>query len=666
MSSTPSLPGWRAVTPALGLQPAADAAVDPYLLWAEASQYAGYPSRNEGDSALLPVLAELSGQPVDVHQQAVAAGQGEAFETLFGPAALLPTRPASRFQTLLVRRDGLAALVTLQGQGLLRRWQLGALRGTPAQVAGRALPPITGEGLVRIDTLGVVDDGCCLAHDDFRGPNGKSRFAFVWDQSPRARYAAPWVRLKAPPAGSLPAAYGGELAASDIEALLQAHPQRGEAGERRLYEALGRPDWGQSDRVHGVGVLHLLAGPKRPQLPEEETAPSRSRPIIFVQLPDQAVGDTSGGSIGFYVLDAVRYIVQRTRDLNGGDGWRSTINVSLGSLGGPHDGSSIVEQALDEIVTDHVEPGTDKLRVRIVLAAGNAAGRGLHGVRQVSAAQPGQFHVMVPPDNPLESFVELWPLLDGDVRLEDLHITVCPPGGEALQAAGVGSVRVLTDAQGQVLAGLVFPRVTAQSVGRPMVLLAVRPTRGADDSTPAAPYGAWTITVSSAARTPITVHGWVERNDTVIRRRSPQQTVFLDEVPAGEPGGWLSDDSTLSSLAHGEHTDCVGAYEVQGPSVAPYSSRGPVLNPERPRSLVHGASDTSASLPGIPVPGFYSGTRMRLSGTSAAAPRVARWIADGEHRTQLVDLAPDRTARPGPQSEPKVPAVRYVPEVDIP
>lgn len=635
---------WQPFAAPLGLDLNDELYVDPYLVWAEATGYAGYPDTS--DTAGLPVLLDFT--------SALERAPESALKLLAEPELELALRASrvwgdkSRYHTVFVRQQVLPVLVTLQRLGFLLRFQLGAARGRPVS-AGAGVHNLHIVCGAPIQTLGIVDDGCCLAHGAFRSvekEGHQSRFAFVWDQNPQGPFPLAWLRYNSQYVKSAPV-YGGELSGTVIGNLLEAYPLLGEEGERELYRAIKRGDWGSRDRIHGACVLHALAGKPTylPSPPPSSGFDASTLPIIFVQLPNQTAADTSGGSVGFYVLDAVRYIIQRTVEISHPQtDWSTTINVSLGSLGGPHDGTTIVEYALDEAAS--LNHGA----VRIVLAAGNAAGRNVHAVREVHRKQPGRFDIMVPPGNERESFVELWPQLANGADVDKLRIHVRAPDGSVLRGARVGSIQVLRNRRGVVVASLVFARAVAQGLRGPMILLATRATEIGDGPEDTAPFGVWSVSVESALTAPIAVHAWVERNDTIIRRRSGQRTVFVDEVAPGECGGYLSDDSTLSSIANGEGTVCVGAFEIDRLRVADHSSNGPTLGGVQVKPDMYGASDVSATLSGIACPGFFTGTRARLSGTSAAAPRVARWIAEGADcaKTILLDPGNSTTAKPGP------------------
>ncbi|MGE5118303.1 MAG: hypothetical protein ACM3N6_17615, partial [Betaproteobacteria bacterium] len=343
------------------------------------------------------------------------------------------------------------------------------------------------------------------------------------------------------------------------------------------------------------------------------------------QLPGDTVADASGGSLGVYLLDGARYVVQRTHQVakifgsvTGSVDYRTTLNVSLGSIAGPHDGSSITECALAEMGDDP--------RVRIVLAAGNTAGNRIHAVRRVAMGMPWRLDMLLPADNPRESYVEIW--LPAESALpDDFSVEVTAPDGTCSGPVNVGQVAMLGSA-GNALACLVFARAVAQGTRGTMVLLAVRATGQADAES--APYGCWSIDVSTTLGRPVPVHAWVERNDLIVGRRRPQQTRFVDDG-----SGCIDDDCTLSSVANGANVTVVGAYRRRERAESDYCAHGPVLHQtclDRPEYYAPG--DESASLRGLALPGFFSGTWRRVSGTSVAAPFVTRWIAMGRPTIQ--------------------------------
>lgn len=660
---------------------AQDQRLDAYLVWdlftdfsrhaAPLAGPAGPVRQASGKPARwLPLIAELS-LPADQSLIQLAQDAPDLAE-LFSRWANPADGALSAIQTGIVPESLIAALVRAVAQGRLQCFQLGAPCSRPAP----DLPVPRPARLLRPDEplhiLGVIDDGCCLAHQDFRNASHHSRLLWLWDQAPEASAGDPWQRHADPKLGDhFVPRHGMELSRQGIEKLLQAHPRMGEAAERSLYAALGRGQaWGPPDHTHGARVLHLLAGPAQadPAAPAGEPSPVQAKrppagqpttalPVIFVQLPAHTIADTSGDSLGMQVIDGARYIVGRTLDEAGGQpGWRATLNISLGGIAGPHDGSSLAERALDELARDD--------RVRIVVSAGNAAGgQRIHAERRVSAGYPGDYLVDLPSGQRRDSFVEWW-LPEGEAGMDAFQLTVTPPRGPASVPVSAGEVVTLRDAQGAVVASLVFARRAAQGRHGGLVLLALAPTAAAwspygTAARPTAPAGIWQVQLRSSRERAEPVHAWVERDDVLIGERSPQHTRFEPDSRLPPADQYVNDRCTLSSLAHGLNVVRAGATVMSSNALAAYSSQGPSLDRQLPAREIHYAPvDRSPSMPGRAVAGFYSGSLSSMGGTSAAAPLVARRIVE-TGSASASDSAPQTDAdggalMPGPAAYPVV------------
>lgn len=603
----------------------------------------------------LTLVAELAAPPAEA-LDAMAADKSSGMAALAaalsrwaGPHGL------SAIQTGIVPGALVPALAQAVSKGWLLRFQLGA---PCAQPLAEALAPHPGRPAWlspgTLHTLGMIDDGCCLAHQDFRTAQGHSRLLWLWDQTPDAAAGPHWARHAGAGDWGLKPAYGMELANQRIGALLQSpHTGRlGEAGERALYAAIGRPTWGPPDHTHGARVLHLLAGPA-PLLPEPLPAAASagagpsvaSLPLIFVQLPAQTIADTSGDSLAMHVIDGARYIVARTREAAepGGD-WRSTINISLGGIAGPHDGSSLAEQALDELAAD--------ARVQIVVSAGNAGGdQRIHAQRAVSAAEPGDFFIDLPGGQQQDSFVEFW-LPDGGEAADGWTVTVQPPGQVAAAATvAAGQVACLRQ-DGRAIASVVFARQVAQGLHGTMVLLALAPTAAPPvptGGTPraTAPPGVWQVQLQSRAAQPAEVHAWVERDDVLVGERQPQRTRFALDARQPRDAQYVNDCFTVSTLAHGQRVVAAGALVQATNAMAAYSSQGPRRGMAGALPLQFAPGDRSASQRGLLVPGFFSGQTAVIGGTSAAAPQVARRLVETGSAA-----APDAASMTDPDGRP--------------
>ena len=629
---------------------ARDGRLDAYLVWdlfTGFQRHAGQAgaAAGEGDyGRWLPLVAELA-TPPDEALAAMARAEAPApllaaqLSRWAGPAGL------SAIQTCIVPESMIPVLARAVAQGWLLRFQLGAPCARPTLAPAEAPPGLPDWQVPGpLHTLGIIDDGCCLAHQDFRATQGQSRLLWLWDQTPDAPAGAHWRRHAAQDASlGFAVSYGMELSNPRIVTLLQdpATGRLGEPGERALYAALGRPGWGPPDHTHGARVMHLLAGPSPLSAAASQGAAAGARyddasppvsaarlPIIFVQLPAQTIADTSGDSLAMHVIDGARYIVGRTRDAAPPkDGWLCTINISLGGIAGPHDGSSLAEGALDDLAADP--------RVRVVVSAGNAADRQrVHAQRSVSRQAPGDFFIDLPAGQAQHSFIEWW-LPDAGAAADAWQISVTPPGaGAPMAVVGAGQVSSLRGDGGAPVASLVFARQVAQGLNGTMALLALAPTappKPAAGAPPrsAAPAGVWQVQLRCAADTPAEVHAWIERDDVLVGQRQPQRTRF--ELDARQPrdAQYVNDRLTLSTLAQGRHVVAAGATVQSSNAIAPYSSRGPCRGqPLRQPALHYAPGDRSPSQPGVLVPGFFSGQVAAIGGTSAAAPQVARRLVE--------------------------------------
>ncbi len=601
---------------------AGPAPVDPYLLWALHTRYAGSAPRGNNMLALL----------VEVDRDRMAVGDArQRYMSIGGTTA----DDETTFYSVHVAREKLAELVALAREGAIVRFQLCVPRLWEQGIRLPHLLPIPQvEGA---HTLGVIDDGCCIAHRALR-TGSSSRLLYVWDQGNATVEAQEGERVSGPTTwgvvvgSGLTVWYGSEMTRQTIEEALSDWQSKRE-DERAFYRKIGRPAWGQRGRTHGAGVLHIFCGHggARPVTPPAGATalPSATAPIIFVQLPCLTVADASGGSLGWHVLEAARYIVARTREsvVPGGD-WKTTINISLGGIAGPHDGTSMTEQALDELVARH------EGRVKLIVAAGNAADRRIHARGVASPGHPCTFRVLVPPAQGDESFVEFW--LPTGIE-QHMRFDVQAPRVDAVTVP-LGSAAMLRDEGNRVIACLAFAAKVAQGRNRTMALLAVGGT-AADRDGAAAPYGVWTITVHNDAPTgagdrDARIEAWVERHEVIIGRRGGQRARFV-AGPASD-AVVLDDASTLSSIANGTGTVIVGGYTRSTRRGTRDSSRGPVLGREGEITPDYMAPSSDGTwLRGVRVPGFYSGQTTRMSGTSAAAPRVARMIADDSVSAQV-------------------------------
>jgi subtilisin family serine protease len=189
---------------------------------------------------------------------------------------------------------------------------------TKANQVWESAPGFTGKGVI----VGVVDTGIDWSHPDFMGADGKSRILYTWDQT--------MPTSQKHPAGY---SYGIEWTKAQID-----------AGQCLEMDTVG----------HGTHVSSIIAGDGRGRHQFTGMAPDAN--IILVK---SYLGNAD-------VIDAVSYIFAKAAALNR----PVVINMSFGSQTGPHDGTELLDQALDVLL--------GRSGRAIVASAGNEGGIPIH------------------------------------------------------------------------------------------------------------------------------------------------------------------------------------------------------------------------------------------------------------------------------------------------
>jgi len=187
--------------------------------------------------------------------------------------------------------------------------------------------------------VGIIDTGIDFDHADFKNNDGTTRILYIWDQENNGN----------PPTGY---SYGTEWTSTQINNGQCTQIDDGSHGTHVAGTAVGN---GIADNPFGdyTGIA-----------PESN--------IIFVKGFGNAV-------------DGANYIFTKAQAL----GKPAVINMSLGGHDGPHDGTSLYEQGMTELI------GNGKI---IVAAAGNEGSQNIHlnyqvdynGSASLFAPNPGQ------------------------------------------------------------------------------------------------------------------------------------------------------------------------------------------------------------------------------------------------------------------------------------
>jgi hypothetical protein len=428
-----------------------------------------------------------------------------------------------------------------------------------------------GQGVV----VGIVDFGCDYLHDNFRNPDGSTRILAIWDQTDSS-------------GTNSPAGYGKIYTKPDIDAALQ-HPDP--------YAALGyapRPDgnWGRG--THGTHVMDIAAGNGRgSNVPG--VAPKAD--IVFVEVSasdvlldgPEAVGKSFGDSV--QLLEAIRFIFDFAK------GRPCVINVSLGTNGGPHDGTTLVEDGIDRLINQASNRA-------VVIAASNSFADGIHAAGTVPANGFTDLIWLVPSNDATNNEMEIW--YAGSDRFE---VEVIAPNGSSLVRVGPGQSKALASGSQTVL--LTVNRLADPNNGDNLIDIFLE--RGL-------PIGKWTIRLHGLLVQDGRFHAWIERDD-----------IGQSSFPESQ-----DNSHTIGSISCGHQTVVVGSYDAHKTSLplSFFSSAGPTRD---------GRKKPEVSAPGHAVLAAHSRTGsgvIRKSGTSMASPVVTGIIALmlGEARARGISL----------------------------
>ena len=531
------------------------------------------------------------------------------------------------------------------------------------------LPQDPGEPIV---IVAIIDDGIPFAHRNFAKENGhETRINYCWSQSALDR--------------GNPMLFGQEFTNEQIDDLYRDHD--GDEGE--IYRSAGLAGTPASDQPrphdrrlklpldgmwsHGAHVLDSLAG-HPPGHPHGEEARVH---IIAVDLPAMAACETSGFGKDTFLLAAMHYIFDRAdriaRQYAAADQpVPLVINLSYGHSSGPHDGTGILEAAFDELITARRDAGHP---TQLVMPSGNMFLHSTHGVvtKDMLDRNNDTFEIqwIVPPEDRTSSFMEIW--YPQGISPDGFEIALLPPENASLDqeeyvfGTGQDMQHIALISQGQAV-GQISTENYRRKRWRHVIALA--PTDAPEEKIPA-PAGRWRLRVTRKHNDDLPsfttdetgqiqaggIQFWIQRDEDFGASGSgARQSYFLDPKNQlyfrnGKPmvtdrvkaGAFVRRFGTLSGMATGSKTLKVGGFVEQNGHAAHYSCAGALrYDNSRPRRvitvggqlLVSAPSERSFAHPGIVGAGTRTGTYIAQSGTSSAAPQVARALA----RKFLVDV----------------------------
>jgi subtilisin family serine protease len=433
------------------------------------------------------------------------------------------------------------------------RFSAPEIRGDSTQLRNglpASLSHLDGTGVI----VGIVDYGCDFAHRNFRNADGTTRIRYLWDQRGE--------RSAISPVGF---GYGREYTAQDLNAALQ------------MPSPVNHLAYLLKDSSHGCHVMDIAAG-NGSATQHPGIAPGAE--LIFVHLAanDFDEEETSFGN-SRRLLEAVDYIFNKADELS----MPAVVNLSLGTHGGPHDGTTPAEQWFELLL--------EKSNRAIIIAAGNAWEQDCHAAGMIAPGEQRILHWIVEPADPTGNELEVW-----YPHEQELLVTLITPGGQRLGPVPKGPPFDVTRNRQRI--GRISHRRSEPNSGDHNIDILLRfPVEG----------GIWKVEIENIGNSQTDFHAWIERDD---RGRSRFAPVDSDR------------SHTLGSISCGAKTIVVGSYDARlpGRELSFFTSAGPTRD---------GKQKPEVSAPGHAISAARSTTQTvtSKSGTSMAAPHVTGVVA---------------------------------------
>lgn len=497
-------------------------------------------------------------------------------------------------------------------------------------------PPTTRR--VGAPIIALIDDGIGFLNTRFQhhdGTNVTSRFHALWLQA-QEQYAQQPRGVTA----------GKMLDRDEIDRLINL------GNEADTYAALNASLFRHGTRQpssygasHGTHILDLAAGAE----PDDATDAVRDWPLLGVQLPPQAVEDTSGTRFESYLLQGLRWTLRQAAKVD------STapviVNISMGIVAGPKDGSRFVEYQMAREAKSWEEATGQP--VRIVWAFGNHRRSDLvaHVAYQSTTNRVGtDRHVTwrAQPSDQTASYLEIY--CRNGVS-QDVQISLTAPDGTSTGFAPLapGAYRTLTADNAEIARIYHEPDrdFGTGTVCPAHYVLALAPTEGRRAGEPEALAGAWSVDLRYRGADALDVSLEIQRDDS-LHSAAPQARQSYFDDPAGY--GWDSENQSHVALGNA----CAVTYE---------GTHSALVSPPDPKRIVSAgaaalmrmAPDSSCDnykaawysaegqqgqsvegpsaatiaeegtfQPGVIAAGTLSGSTRIANGTSAAAARLSR------------------------------------------
>jgi subtilisin family serine protease len=449
--------------------------------------------------------------------------------------------------------------------------------------------------------IGVIDvQGFDFSHPDFLDARGRTRFVRIWDQGGSTR----------PSPGKSPQFdYGSEFHQEHLNAALAAAP-----GLRLPAYELER----QSQMVpgsHGTHVASIAAG-------NRGVCPKAMLAGVLISLPQADLDRRRSFYDSTRVADAVDYLIQLADELSRKRKRpvRLSINISLGTNGHAHDGSSAISRWIDAAMS---VPGRC-----VSLAAGNA-GQEVAAFENDTGFIMGRIHTSgIVPSRDLVKDIEWIVVGNGiaDISENELEIWYGPQDRFDVYVRPPGAVQWIGPiAPGQFIENRqlkdgsfvsIYNELYHPSNGANYISIFLSPLLS-EKGVVGVKAGKWVVRLRGREVRDGRYHGWIERDDPRPQGRIGDREMW--RFPSFFSVKSNVDDTSVSSLACGHRVISVANLDESLERINITSSQGPTRD-ERFKP------DTAAPGTNIVAARGFAGPQdlwISMSGTSMASPFVA-------------------------------------------
>ena len=443
--------------------------------------------------------------------------------------------------------------------------------------------------------IGIIDvNGFDFAHSDFLDGNGDTRFIAIWDQG--GTFRKPPTRF----------GYGSEFTAAELNKALKAANKNGLPAATDI-ERQSQLEPGS----HGTHVASIAAG-------NSGVCPEAKIAAVLIDIP--VVGDEVGRRRSTFsdtsrITHAVEYLLDIAQQQN----LPIAINISLGTNGGSHDGSSGVSRWLDAYLS---APGR-----AICIAAGNAG--------QEKALTDGDLGWVMGRIH-----------TSGRVASRGLEVELeWAVVGDGIEDWSENELEIWYGAQDRFIVSVkppdsdkwieVRPRQFVQNLRLPSgIRLSIynelyHPTNGGNyvaiymspnfdpDRFRGIPKGIWKVRIKGDEVRDGRFHAWIERDDPLEIGRMGERRLF--RFPSFFTENTNVDSHSITSLACGQSVIAVANLDDARQRINASSSQGPTRDGRcKPEIAASGTNVVAAN-------GFADPQQpwIAMTGTSMASPYAA-------------------------------------------